>query len=189
MTHLTAHQILQTVDGTADYATQAAVTSHVAVCAACRREMEFQKALLRNARRSPLPQVSETFTRSVMSHVMPRSQRPLAAWVLNNMGSLFAMMAVLGIFWLVLSQPVSFAGAQGTTEGDRMVDTWRRGLTEGYAWLENGVKALAAPRISERGAEGDDGGAAKLSLIIMSLGALWTLDRLWLSRHRIRSKH
>jgi hypothetical protein len=99
------------------------------------------------------------------------------------------MMAVLGIFWLVLSQPVSFAGAQGTTEGDRMVDTWRRGLTEGYAWLENGVKALAAPRISERGAAGDDGGAAKLSLIIMSLGALWTLDRLWLSRHRIRSKH
>jgi hypothetical protein len=190
MTHLTAHQILQTVDGTADYATQAAVTSHLAVCAACRREMEFQKALLRSARRTPLPPVSETFTQRVMSQVSPRAQNPLTAWILNNMGNLFAMMAVLGVFWLVLTQPISIAGPQhGPTEGEQMVDAWSRGLAEAYVWLESGLKALALPPNAERSAGGSDGGAAKLSLILLSLGVLWTLDRLWLSRHRIRSKH
>lgn len=189
MTHLTANQILQTVDGTADYATQAAVTSHLAVCPGCRREMEFQKAMLRSARRAPLPHVSETFTRRVMSQIVPQAQNPLSAWILNNMGNLFAMMAVLGVFWLVLTQPISFAGGPETTEGDRIVEEWSQGLSEGYAWVENGLKALASPRSVERTSGGSDGGAEKLGLIFVSLGALWTLDRLWLSRHRIRSKH
>lgn len=189
MTHLTANQILQTVDGTADYATQAAVTSHLAVCPACRKEMEFQKALLRSARRAPLPHVSETFTRRVMSQVIPGTQNPLTAWILNNMGNLFAMMAVLGVFWLVLSQPISFAGRPETSEGDRIVEEWRQGLSEGYAWVENGLKALATQRNTERTSGGSGGVAERLGLILVSLGGLWTLDRLWMSRHRIRSKH
>lgn len=189
MTHLTANQILQTVDGTADYATQAAVTSHLAVCPACRREMEFHKALLRNARRIPLPSVSESFTRRVMSQIAPRAQNPLTAWILNNMGNVFAMMAVLGVFWFVLSQPVSFAGGPEQTEGDRIVETWRKGLSQGYAWVEHGFKALAAPRSSNGSSNGGEGGVEKLVLIFLSLGALWTFDRVWLSRHRIRSRH
>lgn len=189
MTHLTVNQILQTVDGTADYATQAAVTSHLAVCPSCRREVEFQKALLRNARRSPLPHVSEKFTSRVMAQVMPHTQSPLTAWFLNNLGNLFAMMAVLGVFWFVFSQPISFSGGTTTMEADRIVEEWRQDLTKGYAWVENGLKRLATPPTADRNAGGSNGGAEKLVLIFVSLGALWTLDRLWLSRHRIRSKH
>lgn len=191
MNHLTTSQILQTVDGTADYATQAAVSSHLAVCPECRKEMEFQKALLRNARRTPLPPVSDRFTRRVMSRVDPRGQGVVSGWLLNNMGSLFALMAVLGTFWLVLSQPISLSvdTSQAESQGDRIVEQWRQGVSDSYAWMNEMLKAAASKPVTDRTGSTSGGNPEKLVLIVLSLGVLVAIDRLWLSRHRIRPKN
>ncbi len=189
MNHLTIHQILQTVDGTADYATQAVVNSHLAVCPACRKEVEFQRSLLRSARRAPLQPVSDRFTRRVMSRVLPRAQHPLAAWILNNMGSLFGMMAVLGTLWMVLSQPMALSTSSGPTEGNRIVEQWRQSVDDGYSRMSNFIKS-AAPAATDKPTDQSAGsGAARLGLVLVSLGVLVLIDRLWLSRHRIRPRN
>lgn len=188
MNHLTTSQVLQTVDGTADYATQAAVTSHLAVCASCRAEVEFHRSLVRAARRGPLPGLPDRFTKGVMARVILRRQSPFAAWILNNMGSLFAMMAVLGVFWLVMSQPLSFSTSPEKTQGDQIVEQWRQGLSQGYDWLSTSLQpSKTSPAKGEsRAVSGDP---TKLTLILLSLGALVAIDRLWLSRQRLRPKN
>ncbi|MCU0453069.1 MAG: hypothetical protein MUE68_05390 [Bacteroidetes bacterium] len=188
MNHLTPAQILQTVDGTADYATQAGVTSHLAVCPACRKEMEFQRALVRTVRRAPIPEVPDRFTRNVMSSLLPKRQNAATAWVLNNMGNVFALMAVLGVFWLVLSQPIAFTSTEGRGQADRLVEEWRQGISRGYAWMGEMLKSAVPSPPAEGSPKPAASDADKLALILVSLGALVVLDRLWLHRQRIRPK-
>jgi anti-sigma factor RsiW len=103
MRHLTAAEVLQFVDSTADYATMAFSTNHLAVCERCRREVEFQKSLSRSVRRLPLAETNAQFTEMVMKSILPSVQSRLAAKVLNNLGSVFGLIMVLSAGGIIYS--------------------------------------------------------------------------------------
>lgn len=107
MTHLTMTQILQYVDGTADYASQAQCTSHLAVCERCRREAELHKKLLKAGRQN-LYKTSPGFIETVMAKVAPQPKSTWAATILNNLANIFSMMLVLGILGYAISAKSGF---------------------------------------------------------------------------------
>lgn len=188
MTHLTQTQICQTIDGTADYATQAAATSHLAVCQRCRGEVELQRSMMRAARRIPPPQVSEQFTKRVMARVLPKNQSPLAAWILNNMGNVFAMMVVLAVLTFVMTNPTPLVGTTDSSPGQAWMDEMSRGMENGYAKITSFLQrnSQAADHASRTGGSGETGN--KLVLIAVSLAALGLADKFFLSRSRTRPR-
>jgi len=107
MTHLTMTQILQYVDGTADYASQAQCTSHLAVCERCRREAELHKKLLKAGRQNPY-KTSPGFIERVMPRVAPQPKSSWATVILNNLANIFSMMLVLGILGYAISLKSGF---------------------------------------------------------------------------------
>ncbi len=188
MKHLTVSQILQHVDGTADYATQAAVTSHLAVCQRCRGEVEFQRSLIREASRIPPPQVSEAFTKRVMVQILPKNQNAVAAWVLNNMGNVFAMMAVLAMLTYVLTSPTPIVGTTENSPGQAWVQDMKQGLKDSYAKVTTFLqKSAPAPDHASR-ANGSGEAGNKLVLILLSLVALGLADKFLFSRSRTRTR-
>ena len=112
MKHLTMMQIQQFVDGSADYMTQATCTNHLATCGQCRKEAELQKAILRAGKDAGLMMPSRSFTRRVMSRIVPSRARLASRWVLDNMGAMFAMMAVAGVTGTVILSSQSEEGAR-----------------------------------------------------------------------------
>ena len=188
MTHLTQAQILQMADGTADYATQATVTNHLAVCSRCRSELELQRSLLRAARRMPLPSVSDRFTRAVMARILPKEQNPAAAWILNNMGNMFAMMAVLGVLAYVLTSPAPVVGTGQASPGNAIVQELGKGAMDAYAKLNALLKQATPVKEPATASNGSDGMISKLALIVLSLAVLAAADRFWLSRLRERPR-
>lgn len=188
MTHLTTAQILQTVDGTADYAMQTAVTSHLAVCPRCRAEVEFHRSLLRTARRMPLARVSDRFTKTLMARIMHRKQHPGAVWILNNMGNMFAMMAVLGTLWLVLANAGALVRTFQDSPQDGIVQQWQIGLREGYAQLTDALRSVAPRPEQANASNGSHGTTQKLLLSIVSIGLLALIDRFWSSKIGPRAK-
>ncbi len=188
MKHLTVSQLLQNVDGTADYAAQAAVTSHLAVCQRCRDEVEFQRSLMREARRIPPPQVSGNFTKRVMIQILPKDQNAIAAWVLNNMGNVFAMMVVLAMLAFVLTSPTPMVGITGDSPGQAWVHEMQKGIEDSYARITTLLqKSAPAPdRASSTNGSGETGN--KLVLILLSLVALGLADKFLLSRGRTRPR-
>lgn len=188
MKHLMVSQILQIVDGTADYATQAAVTSHLAVCQRCRDEVEFQRSLMREARRIPPPQVSGEFTKRVIAQILPKSQNPVAAWVLNNMGNVFAMMVVLAMLTFVLTSPTPIVGTTDNSPGQVWVQEMQKGIENSYAKVTTFLqKSAPAPDHASR-SNGSGEAGNKLVLIALSLIALGLADRFLLSRGRTRPR-
>lgn len=176
MTHLTTQQILHAVDGTADAATQAIVANHAAVCPVCRREFEFQKNLIRIARKMAPASVSDRFTGNVMARVAPRRQGVLATWLLNNMGNVFGMMAVLGTIWAVVANPQSFIPATRQTEEPPIIKQWSGGLDGGYQALKEYVEKIqVGPKGTEQRKK-ENFGTVTL-LILLSIGVLIAGDR------------
>lgn len=108
MIHLTTKQILQFVDGTLDYASQAQCTNHLAVCARCRSEVEFQKTLAKIARRQPSVQPSGRFAARVMGRIIPQKRKTWANTVLDNLGNVFAMFVVLTVVGYAIANPSLF---------------------------------------------------------------------------------
>lgn len=137
MNHLTTAQVLQAADGTADFATQAMVSNHVAVCSICRRELEFQKGLLQVARRIPPASASDGFTGRVMSRIIPRKQGPVVRWVMNNMGNVFGMMVVLGVVWYVAGNPQTFISSSQVSEKPSIYKQWKEGMEGSYGALKS----------------------------------------------------
>jgi hypothetical protein len=107
MRHLTESELLQFVDSTADYATMAFCTNHLAVCEHCRREVEFQKSISRIIRRIPLPETSSKFTNAIVNLILPSAQSRFGALILNNLGSIFGMIMVLSAGVIIYSVAVN----------------------------------------------------------------------------------
>ena len=107
MTHLTMTQILLYVDGTADYASQAQCTSHLAVCERCRREAELHKKLVKAGRQN-VYKTSPGFIESVMAKVAPQARSSWTTKILDNLANVFSMMLVLGVLGYAISSKSSF---------------------------------------------------------------------------------
>ncbi len=104
MKHLTEEEILRIAQGSADYMTQATLSNHLAVCAVCRREVEFQRALLKGARNVKSPVTSRGFTRRVMNVVYPTHFGAARQWILNNLGAMVGMGGILSVVgWTLFS--------------------------------------------------------------------------------------
>jgi hypothetical protein len=108
MKHLTTNQLLQFVDGTLDYASQAQCTSHLAVCARCRKEVEFQKSIAKVSRNQPLIKASSSLTQKVMVSVAPDHRPTWRTRFVDNLGNVFAMAMVLAFLGYALSTPSLF---------------------------------------------------------------------------------
>ena len=180
MNHLTISQILQFVDGTADYAMQAVVSNHLAVCSVCRREVEFHKGLLRSARDLPATPVTEKFVGRVMSVISPRRQNAVAAWLLENMGAMFGMMVVLGVVaWAVMDpNALHFTKSESTTPA--FFHNFQTDLSSGYAKLKEQFVADASRLQSPVKFEGRNKEIAVLGLV--SLILLLLADRFLFAR-------
>jgi hypothetical protein len=172
MTHLTNDQILQFVDGTADYMMQATCTNHLATCEKCRREVELQKVIVKTARETGLMMPSRSFTRAVMSTIVPGRVRRMTRWALDNMGGMFAMMAVLGVTGAVL---FGERGEESITielpafdmeRGTNFLEGVWSGASE---MLSHALSVVSIPPIS---------GEGNVVLIFTSVAALVLLDRL-----------
>ncbi len=169
MKHLTEQQIQSFVDATADYMTQATCTNHLATCERCRREVELQKALLRTARRSGLMMPSRSFTRRVMASIVPSRRRVAVRWVLDNMGAMFAMMAVLGVTGSVVFGDRSEGLTMPTLDLTSGADAASR-LWEGFSGVVGSLLGMVnLPPIS---------GEGNLVLVATSVIALVLLDRM-----------
>ena len=123
-----------------------------------------------------------------MTRVMPRKQHPAAAWILNNMGSMFAMMAVLGTLWYVLANPGAVVPRTESAQHDGMTEQWQKGLEDGYAQLTEALRTFTPRPDQTATSQSPDGMAQKLILIIVSLGFLALIDRFWFSKIRPRAK-
>ena len=171
MTHITNLQIQQFVDGSADYMTQATCTNHLAACEKCRKEVEMQKAIIRTAKQTDLMMPSRSFTRRVMSRIVPSRSRIASRWVLDNMGAMFAMMAVIGVTGSVVLGTESEEGA-GITMPTLDLSAGSQRASEIWNGFSGTVGDLLGlinlPPIS---------GEANLVLVATSLAALFVLDR------------
>lgn len=108
MNHLTNSQIQKFADGTGDYLSQSTLTKHLAVCVACRNEVEMQKAIMRSAKRASSPVVSRSFTKRVMKVVHPTKFDAMKKWVADNVASMAAMTGVLAVIsWVLLTDEKS----------------------------------------------------------------------------------
>ena len=175
MNHLTTSQLMQFSDGTADFATQAACSNHLAVCAICRKEVEVQKLLLLAARRMPLVAPSKGFTGRVMRSVVRPMAYPVAARVLNNLGNVFGMMLVLGVVGYFVMNPVVLQRSPEPSETSKMVDGVKKTLDGGYAWLKNSIRALGT---FNNGQEKNENGSEKVYLLIfVGVGIVVLADR------------
>jgi len=176
MTHLTEVQILAYVDGSADYMTQATYTNHLATCEQCRREAELQKNIMRTARSAGFIVPSRGFTRRVMLRIVPPRTRAATRWVLDNMGAMFAMMAVAGVTGAVVwgERSPGDSGMQLPKIHLTSVMETAGGMLKGFVGaVTDGLSFIQLPPIT---------GEENLVLIATSVVALALLDRLFRAR-------
>ena len=182
MKHLTMMQLQQFVDGSADYMTQATCTNHLATCGQCRKEAELQKSILRTAKEAGQMMPSRSFTRRVMSRIVPSRARRASRWVLDNMGAMFAMMAVAGVTGSVVMSSGNEAGAELTLP---TIDLREGGAAASRLWggfagaVGDLVGLIDIPPISSEG---------NMVLIAASLVALLVLDRFLRSKIRAEAR-
>jgi len=115
MNHLTTREILQYVDGTILNGERTSVVSHLEVCPRCGKEVEFQRALGRIARQEPLEAASEQLKGRVMERVAPGKQHLWFQKIIDNLGSVFAMIIVLGILGYALLTPTAWKSSDQPT--------------------------------------------------------------------------
>jgi hypothetical protein len=104
------------------------------------------------------------------------------------MGSMFAMMAVLGTVWYVLANPDALVPRSGSTQLDGVTQQWQKGLEDGYAQLNAAVRNLLPRPQQGLNAQTPDRVMQRLSLIVVSLGVLGLMDRFWFKRLRPKPK-
>jgi len=182
MTHLTMSQVSQFIDGTADYASQAQCTSHLAVCAQCRDEVEFQKKLAKSARQN-MYRASSRFTVRVMANVVPQTRKKFSARILDNLANIFAMTLVLGIIAYAVSRT---SGVQETQNDARISQTVKTAL-ETYAKIKSVFQRETKQQVQKYVPQPSLHSQRLIIAIVITILSLVALDRFVL-RHFIKVK-
>jgi anti-sigma factor RsiW len=179
MTHLTTKQVLQFVDGTLDYASQAQCTNHLAVCERCRKEVDFQKAIAKTSRRQPVVRTSSGFVRRVMTRVVPQHEKTWKARVIDNLGNVFAMAMVLTILGYAITNPSLFKVQEQSSQQSVIPQS----VSAVYAKIVQSVaeRADVATKqvLTSTGTEGNK----IILLTVVSLFILVALDQFVLKRY------
>ncbi|MCX6138804.1 MAG: hypothetical protein NTV54_15095 [Ignavibacteriales bacterium] len=113
MNHLTHSEMLSFLDGMPN---MEAAAEHLSTCSHCAREFEFHRMIARSIHSGGLQSPSKEFSARTMARIM--TTRPsIRHQLLDNAGSVFAMMLVLGFVGAVLfgGNPPTVHRAAGVT--------------------------------------------------------------------------
>jgi len=186
MIHLTTKQVLQFVDGTLDYASQAQCTNHLAVCAQCRSEVEFQKTLAKVSRRQPTVQPSGQFASRVMGRVFPQKRKTVASTILDNLGNVFAMFVVLTVVGYAIANPSLFTPqdrpAQPSVLSQTIAATYGKIVQSFAERTKDATQTVVSTSTNDS--------SRVISMTIMTLLILIVLDQFVLKRYTgMKMKH
>ncbi len=173
MTHLTTKQIIQIVDGTLDYASQAQCTTHLAVCAQCRKEVEFEKAVAKVARRQTVVSPSKDFVRNVMGRIVPKTSATWKQKVVDNLGNVFAMCMVLAILGYAISTPSLFQAPSGSPQ-QNIIPKY---VSDTYTKIVESLSQRTTDVTKKMVSSSTDDRTKKISLTLFSLLILIGFDR------------
>jgi hypothetical protein len=98
MEHLTFTQICQVVDKQMTEEDTVSSLEHISQCEFCRKEVEFQRSLIKGIQKQPLELPSKGFTERILITIIPQNRKKFIEWLLHNLGNVIAMMSVL-VFW------------------------------------------------------------------------------------------
>ena len=186
MTHLTTKQILQFVDGTLDYASQAQCTSHLAVCERCRHEVGFQKAVAKVSRHQALVPVSSRFTQNLMAQVVPEMRTSWKTKFVDNLGNVFAMCLVLIILGYAVSTPSIFQVTDQAAQPSLIPPV----VSDTYAKIVQSFSQRASDASKQVVTSSGNESTKTIGLAVISLLILAALDQFVLKRHLgIRTRH
>jgi anti-sigma factor RsiW len=186
MTHLTTHQLLQFIDGTLDYASQAQCTSHLAVCARCRKEVDLQKSIAKVSRSQRLVKAPGTFTQRVMARVAPKIRPTWRSRLVDNLGNVFAMAMVLAFLGYAISTPSMFNVQKETSQPSAFSKT----ITGAY---ESVIKALSVrtTEAAQKVTVSSDAEQTRVFVLtLISILILVVIDQFVLKRYvRMNTRH
>ena len=186
MIHLTTKQILQFVDGTLDYASQAQCTNHLAVCGRCRKEVELQKVIAKASRHQPVIQTSAGFVRRVMTHIVPRQEKTWKTRMIDNLGNVFAMAMVLAVVGYAVTNPSIFKVQEQSTQQSIIPQT----VSDTYAKIVRSFSQRANAATQQVLTTTGNESNKMISLTVLSLFILIALDQFVLKRYMgMKMKH
>jgi hypothetical protein len=186
MTHLTTKQVLQMVDGTLDYASQAQCTGHLAVCQQCRNEIEFQKAVSRISRHLPVLNTSAGFAQRVMMRIVPQRQKSWKTKLIDNLGNIFAMCVVLATLGYAISNPSVFHASQESSQQSIVPQA----VSDAYAKVLETFSRHASDATRQVVSSTGNDSAKMILLAIISLLTLVLIDQFVIKRFMgMKMKH
>lgn len=186
MNHLTTKQILEFTDATLDYAAQAQCTSHLAVCARCRREVDLQKLVSKVSRQQPVVTTSSGFVHRVMARIVPQPQKAWKTRVIDNLGNVFAMAMVLAVLGYAVTNPSLFRVQEQSSRQSFIPQS----VTDAYAKVVQSFSQRANDATKQMVSSTGYENAKIISLTIFSLLILVALDQFVLKRYLgMKMKH
>jgi anti-sigma factor RsiW len=184
MEHLTQRQVLDFIDGNLDEATERRVHTHLGGCDRCGREVAFQRSVLQTARVLPTIPVSRHFTQSVMKRALRKSGETFGYKVLQNLGHVFAMIAVLAVIVYMISLPSTTTGSTQPSQTSELLQAWKSITAQ-----VTGLLTQQSERFREGVASRTTGSRAEIAVMTLAvLLLLAALDRFVL-RRLARIKH
>jgi anti-sigma factor RsiW len=113
--HLSPEDIIRMADDEIANGERSAARQHVSACDQCRREVEFQKTLRRTLGQALPTPVKKSFTSSVLGAIGVPARKGLSDRISDNLGSLFALLMVIGMFGIVSTYVSSLEQPAATT--------------------------------------------------------------------------
>lgn len=115
MNHPATTELFEFIDSRLAKERAREVAVHLTECAPCRRRVEFESSTRRIVQSEPLAKAPERLTASVMLNVAPRTRDPLALRLLGKLGSVAAMIVVLGVIGFAIAQISNVTDQSATT--------------------------------------------------------------------------
>ena len=103
MNHPTTSELFEFVDNRVGKERAGQIGSHLTECAHCRRQVELERSTRRIVQSEPLITALERLAALVMIHVGTPARDPLALRLLGKLGSFVAMIVVLAVVGLAIS--------------------------------------------------------------------------------------
>jgi hypothetical protein len=103
MEHLSFEIICRIADGDIQQDELAAYSTHLSSCQVCQQEIALQKSIIKVSRQTQLINPSNEFIQNVLDVVNPSKKKKWYEWILQNMGNMIAMAAVLTFLGYVFS--------------------------------------------------------------------------------------
>lgn len=178
MSHLTATEVFEIVDGTIANGERTKLVQHLENCARCRQEVDFHKTLQRSAKNAPLAKPRKDFTARVLGQITPAERTSLVSKIVNNLGNIIAMGLVLTAVWYALSTPPASEKGKQPTVFSEVFKMYADYYSKAREFIANENARLIAEPSKDRTAKTDH----VVTLTVISVLILVVFDRLVVRR-------